>query len=118
MTPSNNLFFRKNIYRSNINKIVRLINSKALSIVNCHFLPSYKLNYVKERAPRDDNWQCDANDKGNLAGFYCAFCNLKASCFLFNSNVQTMLTPIIIPDKNTSELGKNVHPTSKKSSFT
>ena len=25
-----------------------------------------------------------------------------------------MLTPIIIPDKNTSELGKNVHPTSKK----
>ena len=36
------------------------------------------------------------------------------SWFLVNNKVQTKLTPIWIPDKNSQELRNNVNPTSKK----
>ena len=39
------------------------------------------------------------------------------SRFQVNNEVQTMLTPILIPDKNTRELINNVNPTSKKLNF-
>ena len=39
------------------------------------------------------------------------------SCFPVNKKVHTMFTPILIPDKNTHELGNNVNPTSKKLKF-
>ena len=35
-------------------------------------------------------------------------------CFPGNNKVQTMFTPILMPDKNTRELRNNVNPTSKK----
>ena len=39
------------------------------------------------------------------------------SCFPVNNKVQTIFTPILIPDKNTCELGSNVNPMSKKLKF-
>ena len=35
-------------------------------------------------------------------------------CFPDNIKVQTMFTPILMPDENTRELRNNVNPTSKK----
>ena len=35
-------------------------------------------------------------------------------CFPDNIKVQTLFTPILMPDKNTHELRNNVNPTSKK----
>ena len=35
-------------------------------------------------------------------------------CFRGNNKVQTMFTPILMPDKNTRELRNNLNPTSKK----
>ena len=35
-------------------------------------------------------------------------------CFPDNIKVQTMFTPILMPDKNTRELRNSVNPTSKK----
>ena len=35
-------------------------------------------------------------------------------CFPGNNKVQTIITPILMPDKNTRELRNNVNPTSKK----
>ena len=35
-------------------------------------------------------------------------------CFPGNNKVQTMSTPILMPDKSTRELRNNVNPTSKK----
>ena len=35
-------------------------------------------------------------------------------CFPGNNKVQTMFTPILMPNKNTRELRNNVNPTSKK----
>ena len=35
-------------------------------------------------------------------------------CFPGNNKVQTMFTPILMPDKNTHELRNNLNPASKK----
>ena len=39
---------------------------------------------------------------------------MHQECFPGNNKVQTMFTPILMPDKNTRELRNNVNPTSKK----
>ena len=39
------------------------------------------------------------------------------SCFPAKNEVQTMFTPILIPDKNTHEHRNNVNPMSKKVKF-
>ena len=39
---------------------------------------------------------------------------MPQGCFPGNNKVQTMFTPILMPDKNTRVLRNNVNPTSKK----
>ena len=104
-------FFPKNgIQRTNI---LHLSNPKAPSKVKRHILTSNKVNNVTKCA------QCD--DNGNVTlmaqGACCILQLMLQLCFPVKSKVQTVLTPIVIPDKNTHELENNVNPTSKKLKF-
>ena len=60
--------------------------------------------------------QRDANNTGSMQEFILSI-NLLQSFFPVNNQVQTMFTPISIPDKHTRELRINVNPMSKKLNF-
>ena len=98
---------------------MRPSNSKSPSKGKRYLLTSYKVNDVTERAPRDDNGNVMLMAQGAKQDFILHFATLLTpqSCFQVNNEVQTMFTPIVIPDKNTRELRYNVNPTDKKFNF-
>ena len=79
-------------------------------------MTSYNVNDVTERAPRDDNGNVTLMAQVAKQDFILHFATklMLQSCFPVNTEVQTMFTPILMPDKNSRELRNNVNPTSKK----
>ena len=96
--------------------ILHISNSKAPSNDKRYLLTSHNVNDVTERAPRHDKgnvtlmaWEAKQEFILHIAT------KLKLqSCIPGNNKVQTMFTPISMPDKYTRELKNNVKPTSKK----
>ena len=110
-------FFSKNdIQRTNI---LRPSNSKTPSKGKRYLLTSYNVNDVTERAPCDDNGNVTLMAQVAKEDFILHFAAklMLQSRFLVNNKVQTMFTPIWIPDKNSRVLINNVNPTSKKLEF-
>ena len=107
---------KKDIQRTNK---LSLSNSKAPSKGKCYLLMSYNVNDVTGGAPRDDIGNVILMAQGAKQDFILHFATklMLQSCFLVNNKVQTKLTPILVPDKNTHELGNNVNPTSKSKNF-
>ena len=83
-----------------------LSNSRAISKGKRYLLTSYNVNDVTERAPCDDNGNVTLMAQGAQQDFILHFATklMLQSCFPVNNEVQTLLTPILIPDKNTQEL--------------
>ena len=79
-------------------------------------LTSYNVNDVTERAPRAENGNVTLMAQGAKQEFilHIATKLMLQGCFPGNNKVQTMFTPILMPDKNTRELKNNLNPTSKK----
>ena len=106
------LFSKKDIQRTNI---LRLSNPKAPSRGKRYLLTSYSVNDVTKPAPHGDNGNVTILAKGAKQDFILHFVTklMPQSWFPVNYKVQTMLTPISIPDKNTRELRNNVNLKSK-----
>ena len=96
--------------------ILRISNSQAPSKGKRNLLTSYNVNDVIKRAPRYDNGNVTLMAQESKRDFILHFATqlILQSCFPVNNEVQTMFTPILIPDKNIRELRNNVNQTSKK----
>ena len=95
---------------------MRLGNPKVPSKVKRYLLTSYNVNDVTERAPRDENGNVTLMSQGAKQEFilHIATKLMLQWCFPGTKKVQTLYTPILMPDKNTRELRNNVNQTSKK----
>ena len=99
--------------------MLRLGNPKAPSKGKRYLLTSYNVNDVTERAPRDENGNATLMAQGAKQDFILHFATqlMLKSWFPLKNKVQTMFTPILIPNKNTRELRNNINPTSKMLEF-
>ena len=84
--------------RSNI---LRRSNYKAQRKGKPYLLTSYNVNDVTECAPHEDNGNVTLMTQGAKQDFILHFATLLMlqSCFPANNEVQTMFSPILIPDK-------------------
>ena len=96
--------------------MLRLGNPKAPSKGKRYLLTSYNVNDVTERSPRDEKGNATLMAQGAKQDFILHFATqlMLQSWFPLKNKVQTMFTPILIPNKNTRELRNNNNRTSKK----
>ena len=99
--------------------MLRLLNPKAPSKGKRCLLTPYNVNDVTERAPRDENGNATLIAQGAKQDFILHFSTqlMLQSWFPLKNKVQTVFTPILIPNKNTRELRNNINQTSKKLEF-
>ena len=92
-----------------------LSNSNAPIKGKRYIQTSYNVDDVIERAPRDDKGNVTLMAKSAKQEFilHIATKQKLQSCVPGNNKVQTMFTPILIPDKNTRKLRNVVNLMSK-----